>query len=93
MSIRIDNVGMSGISVGVKLRDNEYVPFIQSRGVSFDDELKIEGMAASICDINISTDVAIQYCPFCGTDFRVWLRKNRELASQISRTSDGIASN
>lgn len=64
---RVADAGQRGVAVLV-VNTPEGISFrLQSRGIAFEDEKKIGPMpGAPDMKINVSCEVGLQYCPFCG---------------------------
>jgi hypothetical protein len=64
----VDNAGNRGLSILVTGTPMGILCVLQSRGVAFSDHIAGIGWRDGIpkMSVNISSDVGIQYCPFCG---------------------------
>jgi hypothetical protein len=82
----IASAGQSGLAILVRERSSGKIGFVlQSRGVSFDDEPRLKGVAGFInVNMNISADRGIRFCPFCG-------RKLEDLAKESPEYYIGLA--
>lgn len=79
----ISSAGQRGLAV-IVWRSKYAIRFIlQSRGIDFSDEDRVE-LDPPIVDINISFDVGLRYCPFCG-------RRLSELAGSSPKGFEELA--
>lgn len=62
----IGSAGQRGIAVLVRDLRGDLDFVIQSRGVAYEDE-KFVADIRWVSTINVSSEFAIAYCPFCGT--------------------------
>lgn len=83
---RIADAGQRGIAVLV-INTSEGIQFwLQSRGIAFADEKKISPVpSAPDMQINVSCEIGLQFCPFCG-------RKLVELVSAAPEAYAALAS-
>mgnify|MGYP005858191645 CR=1 FL=1 len=92
---RVADAGQRGIAVLV-VNTSDGIRFrLQSRGIAFDDEKRIGPMpGAPDMQINVSCEVGLQYCPFCGCKlldlakaspkaFEVLAEKHRQFYSEL----------
>lgn len=82
---RVADAGQRGIAVLV-VKTSGVIQFrLQSRGIAFDDEKKIVPMpGVPDMKINVSCEIGLQYCPFCG-------RKLLDLVKASPKAFDELA--
>ena len=61
----LDDAGRRGVSALVRHTDTGINFLLQSRGIDFTDEPKLHPVDLDL-SINISCDIKIRFCPFCG---------------------------
>jgi hypothetical protein len=57
--------GDRGLAVLVQKLSGRFIFSLQSRGIAYRDEIKIRPAPMDLV-INVASEVAIQYCPWCG---------------------------
>lgn len=55
---------------------------LQSRGLAFGDEEKWKPIAIDV-QINVSAEIGIQFCPFCGCDLRKLAQEDPNFFKQL----------
>lgn len=79
------SAGERGIAIIVRVNSKGEPRFrLQSRGVSFDDQSKLTPMATDVL-INLSTEMGMRYCPFCGRLLELLVASNRDYFNNLSR--------
>jgi hypothetical protein len=82
---RVLNAGKRGIAIVVlQESDGDLHFFLQSRGIAFEDESRIKPLDIEI-KINISAEVGLRHCPFCGRMLKDLIRENREFFAELSK--------
>jgi hypothetical protein len=78
-------VGDRGHAVVVSVGSNGEVRFhLQSRGVSLEDQSKLRPADVDV-KINLSAEIGMRYCPFCGQLLEELVHKNREFFFDLAR--------
>jgi hypothetical protein len=57
---------------------------LQSRGVSLDDQAKLRPAEIDV-NINLSAELGMRYCPFCGRLFEELIHANREFFHALAK--------
>ena len=70
--------GERGHAVVVRLNNNDIHFYLQSRGISFDDLPKMKPINIDVI-INVSAEIGLRFCPFCGHRLSDMARKDRDL--------------
>ena len=65
----IDNVGQRGISIITRKTCDGTKFSLQSRGVKFGDESKMQPPSVDVM-LNLSCSIGIRFCPFCGEELQ-----------------------
>jgi len=82
---RIEAAGKRGIAILVHKTAGGILFLLQSRGIAIEDGSKLAPMpGAPDMKINISFDIGLQYCPWCG-------RRLQELAEASPRVFDDLS--
>jgi hypothetical protein len=82
---RITDAGQRGIAILV-IKTSDGIQFrIQSRGIAYADEDKINPIPnAPDYKINISCETGLLYCPFCGKKLHNLVRKHPKAFEEIA---------
>jgi hypothetical protein len=88
----IEDVGQRGIAVLVHRSSIGIGFLLQSRGINFEDEKKIKPISIDI-KINVSSEIGIQFCPFCGCHLRDLINKNPTLFDDLAKKHRPFNSN
>ena len=57
---------------------------LQSRGVSFDDQTKLRPADVDVT-LNVSAEIGMRYCPFCGRLLEELISDNREHFRKLAK--------
>jgi len=97
---KIDRAGQRGFAIVVSRDGQNPLKFrLQSRGVAHGDETKVKKISTQII-VNIWTQQAIEYCPYCGrrlqelldaapADYEALAKKHLPLAAQPGASPKG----
>src|SRR2546423_3926259 len=70
----VDNAGGRGLALLLRDLSGMLGFVIQSRGIAYQDEGSIKTITWT-STINVSCEMGIAYCPFCGEDLEVLIAK------------------
>jgi hypothetical protein len=85
----VEEMGKRGLSIVLKSRGDFTFFCLQSRGCDYEHAKLLEGKNLGIDrQINVATQIAIKYCPFCGTKLEDWLFHNRTEAQKLINRSE-----
>jgi len=81
----LSSAGNRGLSILVwKSPGASLCFFLQSRGVAFGDEMALRPIPADVT-VNISSEICVQYCPFCGCWLQDLTDRNRGFYMNIAQ--------
>ena len=81
---RVENAGKRGLAFLVSKNSRGYFWVIQSRGVDHKSETLLNEPSV---DINVASEIAMKFCPFCGSSLAngddAWMAKYSVMHSDV----------
>jgi hypothetical protein len=88
----VASAGERGLAILVE-RTPDGIGFnLQSRGVAYEDIGKLRPVPEQDVIINVSRDVMIRYCPWCGRRLQELVQLAPELFAELARTHEPLLS-
>lgn len=87
----VANAGERGIAALVRRSQGRIYFVLQSRGVSYDDQKKLQPSPIKVT-VNIASDTGLQCCPFCGRRLDELVKASPEAYEQLANKHREILS-
>jgi hypothetical protein len=79
----VKSAGNRGIGVLVEKIPEGFMFVLQSRGIAYEDERKIQPVPSDI-NINVSSSVGMKFCPWCGYRLQELVNSSYEELTEIA---------
>lgn len=81
----LSHAGERGNAVVVWIDSGRELRFLlQSRGISYEDEPKLKPAKMDVV-INISAEIGMRYCPFCGRFLEELIKRHRDFYANLAK--------